>query len=63
MPISDLKRILEILASQNHKNISPVDIAEAVRPAISGTIDTANSSFEQPTSYNNLLSRIRTNDS
>jgi flagellar biosynthesis protein FlhA len=38
MPISDLKRILEILASQNHKNISPVDIAEAVRPAISGLL-------------------------
>ena len=38
MPISDLKRILEILASQNHKNISPIDIAEAVRPAISGLL-------------------------
>ena len=38
MPISDLKRILEILASQNHKNVSPVDIAEAVRPAISGLL-------------------------
>ena len=38
MPISDLKRILEVLASQNHKNISPIDIAESVRPAISGLL-------------------------
>ena len=38
MPISDLRRILEVLASQNHKNNSPLDIAEAVRPAISGLL-------------------------
>ena len=38
MPISDLRRILEVLASQNHKNISPLDIAESVRPAISGLL-------------------------
>ena len=38
MPISDLRRILEVLASQNHKNVSPLDIAESVRPAISGLL-------------------------
>lgn len=38
MPISDLRRILEVLASQNHKNNSPLDIAETVRPAISGLL-------------------------
>ena len=38
MPISDLRRILEVLASQNHKNNSPLDIAESVRPAISGLL-------------------------
>ena len=38
MPISDLRRILEVLASQNNKNSSPIDIAETVRPAISGLL-------------------------
>lgn len=38
MPISDLRRILEVLASQNNKNASPIDIAETVRPAISGLL-------------------------
>jgi len=38
MPISDLRRILEVLASQNNKNSSPIDIAESVRPAISGLL-------------------------
>ena len=38
MPISDLRRILEVLASQNHKNNSPLDIAESIRPAISGLL-------------------------
>ncbi len=38
MPISDLKRILEVLASQNIKNMSPIDLAESVRPTISGLL-------------------------
>jgi flagellar biosynthesis protein FlhA len=38
MPISDLKRILEILATQNVKNASPIELAEATRPAISGLL-------------------------
>ena len=38
MPISDLKRILEVLASQNTKNMTPVELAEAVRPTISGLL-------------------------
>ena len=38
MPISDLKRILEVLAGQNIKNMSPVELAEAVRPTISGLL-------------------------
>ena len=38
MPISDLKRILEVLASQNVKNMSPIELAEAVRPTISGLL-------------------------
>ena len=38
MPISDLKRILEVLASQNIKNMTPVELAEAVRPTISGLL-------------------------
>ena len=38
MPISDLKRILEVLASQNIKNMSPIELAEAVRPTISGLL-------------------------
>ena len=38
MPISDLKRILEVLAGQNIKNMSPIELAEAVRPTISGLL-------------------------
>ena len=38
MPISDLKRILEVLASQNIKNMSTIELAEAVRPTISGLL-------------------------
>ena len=38
MPVSDLKRILEVLASQNVKNMSPIELAEAVRPTISGLL-------------------------
>ena len=38
MPISDLKRILEVLASQHIKNMSPIELAEAVRPTISGLL-------------------------
>ncbi len=38
MPISDLKRILEVLSSQNVKNMSAVELAESVRPAISGLL-------------------------
>ena len=38
MPISDLKRILEVLAGQNIKNMTPVELAEAVRPTISGLL-------------------------
>jgi flagellar biosynthesis protein FlhA len=38
MPISDHKRILEVLAGQNIKNMTPVELAEAVRPTISGLL-------------------------
>lgn len=38
MPISDLKRILEVLTTQNVKNASPIELAESVRPAISGLL-------------------------
>ena len=38
MPISDLKRILEVLASQNVKNMTPIELAEAIRPTISGLL-------------------------
>ena len=38
MPISDLKRILEVLAGQNIKNMTPIELAEAVRPTISGLL-------------------------
>ena len=38
MPISDLKRILEVLASQNIKSMSPIELAESVRPTISGLL-------------------------
>jgi flagellar biosynthesis protein FlhA len=38
MPVSDLKRILEILTTQNIKNASPIELAEAIRPAISGLL-------------------------
>ena len=38
MPISDLKRILEMLAAQNIKNTSPIELAENIRPAISGLL-------------------------
>ncbi|MDC1357491.1 flagellar biosynthesis protein FlhA [Pseudomonadota bacterium] len=38
MPISDLKRILEMLAAQNVKNTSPIELAENIRPAISGLL-------------------------
>ena len=38
MPISDLKRILEVLTTQNVKNASPIELAESIRPAISGLL-------------------------
>ena len=38
MPISDLKRILEVLASQNVKNLTPIELAEIIRPTISGLL-------------------------
>ena len=38
MPISDLRRILEVLSGLNVKNSSPTDIAEALRPAIAGLL-------------------------
>ena len=38
MPISDLKRILEMLATQNVKNTTPIELAENIRPAISGLL-------------------------
>ena len=38
MPISDLKRILEMLTTQNIKNASPIELAESIRPAISGLL-------------------------
>ena len=38
MPISDLKRILDVLASQNVKNMTPIELAEAIRPTISGLL-------------------------
>ena len=38
MPISDLKRILEMLSAQNVKNSSPIELAESIRPAISGLL-------------------------
>ena len=38
MPISDLKRILEMLTTQNIKNTSPIELAESIRPAISGLL-------------------------
>ena len=38
MPISDLKRILEVLAGQNVKNMTPIELAETIRPTISGLL-------------------------
>ena len=38
MPISDLKRILEVLAGQNVKNMSHIELAESVRPTISSLL-------------------------
>ena len=38
MPISDLKRILEVLASLNVKAMSPIELAEAIRPTISSLL-------------------------
>jgi flagellar biosynthesis protein FlhA len=38
MPISDLKRILEVLTTQNVKNASPIELAESIRPTISGLL-------------------------
>ena len=38
MPISDLKRILEVLASLNVKTMSPIELAEAIRPTISSLL-------------------------
>ena len=38
MPIIDLKRILEVLTTQNVKNASPIELAESIRPAISGLL-------------------------
>ena len=38
MPISDLKRILEVLASLNVKTMSPIELAEAIRPTVSSLL-------------------------
>ena len=38
MPISDLKRILEVLASLNVKTMSPIELSEAIRPTISSLL-------------------------
>ena len=38
MPISDLKRILEVLASLNVKTMSPIELAEAIRPIVSSLL-------------------------
>jgi len=38
MPISDLKRILEVLAGLNVKTMSPIELAEAIRPTISSLL-------------------------
>jgi flagellar biosynthesis protein FlhA len=38
MPVSDLKRILEVLASQNVKNMTAIELAEAIRPSIAGLL-------------------------
>ena len=38
MPISDPKRILEVLASLNVKTMSPIELAEAIRPTISSLL-------------------------
>ena len=38
MPISDLKRILEVLTTQNVKNASAIELAESIRPTISGLL-------------------------
>ena len=38
MPISDLKRILEVLASLNVKTMSPIELAESIRPTISSLL-------------------------
>ena len=38
MPISDLKRILEVLASLNVKTMSQIELAEAIRPTISSLL-------------------------
>ena len=38
MPISDLKRILEVLSSLNVKTMSPIELAEAIRPTVSSLL-------------------------
>ena len=38
MPISDLKRILEVLAGLNVKTMSTIELAEAIRPTISSLL-------------------------
>ena len=38
MTISDLKRILEVLASLNVKTMSPIELSEAIRPTISSLL-------------------------
>ena len=38
MPISDLKRILEVLGSLNVKTMSPIELAEAIRPTVSSLL-------------------------
>ena len=38
MPINDLKRILEVLASLNVKTMSPIELAESIRPTISSLL-------------------------
>ena len=52
MPISDLKRILEVLASLNVKTMSPIELAEAIRPTISSLL------IQQIAPLNNALPLI-----
>ena len=38
MPISDLKKILEVISSQNVKSMTPIELAETIRPTIAGLL-------------------------